>query len=106
MGLIRKSSKTSTCMRFVEGCKCHHEEGSGVFASIDQMGKGSLGVTVSAQALNESQPSRNALNNRSHTIRIVVADLFICKQRSNKRQRRRKLPSNSLHIILVFPQEM
>lgn len=68
-------------MSAVKGCKCHHEEGGGVFASINQMRKGPFGVTVTAQALDKTQPSRDALDNCSHAVGVAVTNLITCKRR-------------------------
>ena len=77
-------SKTiNTFVSAVEGCKCHHEEGGGIFSSVNQM-KGPFVITVTAQALDESQPSRDALDNRSHSVGVAVTNLIICKKRSFK----------------------
>lgn len=43
------------------------------------MRKGPFCVTVPAQALDEAKPSRNTLNNGSHTICISVAKFWFCE---------------------------
>lgn len=68
-------------MGAVEGCKCHHEEGGGIFSSVNQM-KGPFVITVTAQALDESQPSGDALDNCSHSVGVAVTNLIICKKKS------------------------
>lgn len=70
-------------MSAVEGCKCHHEEGGGIFSSINQM-KGPFIIAVTAQALDESQPSRDALDNCSHSVGVAVANLIFCKEKKKR----------------------
>lgn len=48
------------------------------------MGKGPFSITVSAQALDKSQPSRNALNNCTHTISVGVANMNAYKKKLSK----------------------
>lgn len=58
------------------------------------MRKGPFCVSVAAQALDEAKPSRNALNDGPHTIRIFVASFWFCADfkeeelllKKNKRQ--------------------
>lgn len=76
----RPSKTTSTLVSAVEGCKCHHKEGGGIFSSVNQM-KGPFVVAVPAQALDESQPSRDALDNCSHSVGVAVTNLIICKEK-------------------------
>lgn len=73
-------------MGAVEGCKCHHEEGGGIFSSVNQM-KGPFVITVTAQALDESQPSGDALDNCSHSVGVAVTNLIICKKKQFQGQR-------------------
>lgn len=73
------SKIANTFVSAVEGCKCHHKEGGGIFSSVNQM-KGPFVITVTAQALDESQPSRDALDNCSHSVGVAVTNLIICKK--------------------------
>jgi len=43
--------------------------------------KGPFVVAVPAQALDESQPSRDALDNCSHSVGVAVTNLIICKEK-------------------------
>lgn len=52
----------------VEGREGDGEEGGGVLASVDQVREGTLGVTVTPQALYEAEPSGQALDHRPYTI--------------------------------------
>lgn len=79
------SNITSTFMSAVEGCKCHHKEGGGIFSSVNQM-KGPFVIAVPAQALDESQPSRDALDNCSDSVGVAVTNLIICKKKVSEIQ--------------------
>lgn len=59
----------------VEGGEGNSEEGGGIFASINQMREGPLGVTVTAQTLDESEPRRKTLDHRPNAIRVRVAHI-------------------------------
>lgn len=60
-------------MSGVEGSEGHHKEGGGVFPSIHQMREGSLGVTVTPQALDEAEPGGETLDDGAQTVRVAVA---------------------------------
>lgn len=51
-----------TSVSGVEGSEGDHEEGGGVFPCIHQVREGSLGVTVTPQALDETEPGGQTLD--------------------------------------------
>lgn len=60
-------------MGAVEGSEGDHKEGGGVFASVDQVRESSLGVSVPTEALHETEPSRQTLDDGTETIGVTVA---------------------------------
>lgn len=66
----------STFMCAVKGGEGDNKEGSGVFPSINQMRKGPFGVTVTAQTLDKSEPSRKTLDHRTDAIGVGVTHVF------------------------------
>lgn len=67
-----KKQALLTFVSVVESSEGDHKEGGGVFPSIHQVGEGSLGVTVTAQALHEAEPGWQALDHGSQAVRIAV----------------------------------
>lgn len=65
----------------VEGGEGDSKEGGGVFASINQMREGPLGVTVTAQTLDEPEPRGETLDHRPDAIRVRVAHIITCRGR-------------------------
>lgn len=51
-----------TSVSGVEGSEGDHEEGGGVFPCVHQVREGSLGVSVTAQALDETEPGGQTLD--------------------------------------------
>lgn len=72
MFVINCSLFVCTFMSSVEGCKCDHKEGGGVFPSIHQVREGPLGVTVTSQTLNKPQPGRQTVDDGPNSIRVAV----------------------------------
>ncbi len=71
-----------TFMSSVEGCKCDHKEGGGVFPSIHQVREGPPGVTVTSQTLNKPQPGRQTVDDGPNSIRIAVTPFItLCRRR-------------------------
>lgn len=71
-----------TFMSSVEGCKCDHKEGGGVFPSIHQVREGPPGVTVTSQTLNKPQPGRQTVDDGPNSIRIAVTPVItLCRRR-------------------------
>lgn len=62
-------------MSGVEGCEGDHKEGGGVFPSVHQVGEGSLGVTVTPQALDETEPGGQTLDDGAQAVRVAVANV-------------------------------
>lgn len=59
------------CLTFVcvvEGSEGDREEGGGVLAGVDQMREGTLGVTVTPQALHKAEPGGQALDHCPYAI--------------------------------------
>lgn len=50
------------------------------------MRKGPSGVSVAAQALDEAEPSGDALDNGPYAIRVLVAKLRLCEDVRSKRK--------------------
>lgn len=73
-----------TSVRGVESGEGDHEEGGGVFASIDQVREGPLGVSVTPQALDEAEPGGQTLDDGAQAVRVAVTqrDRF-CKRRKD-----------------------
>lgn len=62
-----------TSVRGVERGERDDKEGRGVFPGVHQVRKGSLGVPVTPQALDEAQPGRQTLDDGAQTVRVAVA---------------------------------
>lgn len=63
-------------MSGVQGSEGDHEEGGGVFPSVHQVREGSLGVTVTPQALDEAQPGGQTLDDGAEAVGVAVAHVF------------------------------
>lgn len=71
-----------TSVRGVEGGERDHEEGGGVFAGVDQVGEGPLGVAVTPQALDEAEPGGQTLDDGAQAVRVAVTQRRrFCKRR-------------------------
>lgn len=57
----------------VEGGKGDNKEGGRIFPSVHQVREGPLCVTVTPQALDETQPSRQTLDDGTETVGVAVA---------------------------------
>lgn len=68
----------STFMCAVQGSEGDNKEGSGVFPSVNQVREGPLGVTVTSQTLDESEPSRKTLDHGADTIGVGITHIFTC----------------------------
>lgn len=68
-----------TFMCLVESSKGDDKEGSRVFPSVDQVRKGSFGVTVTSQTLDEAEPRRKTLDHRTDTVGVGVTHVFTCE---------------------------
>lgn len=60
------------------------------------MRKGPSGVPVAAQALDEAEPSGDALDNGPYAIRVLVAKLRLCEDVRGKRKQNKKPASTNL----------
>lgn len=58
----------------VESCEGDNKEGGGVFAGVDQVWEGPLGVTVTPQALDETKPGGQTLDDGAQAVPVTVAD--------------------------------
>ena len=65
----------------VESSEGHHKEGGGVFAGVDEVREGSLGVTVTTQTLYKPEPGRQTLDHRPHAVRVRVTHVSTCHTR-------------------------
>ena len=74
---VKSKSLTSVCV--VKGGEGDGEEGGGVFAGVDQVREGTLGVTVTPQALYETEPGGQALDHSPHAVRVSVAFTPFCE---------------------------
>lgn len=73
-----------TSVRGVEGGERDHEEGGGVFASIDQVREGPLGVSVTPQALDEAEPGGQTLDDGAQAVRVAVTQRHrFCERRKD-----------------------
>lgn len=61
----------------VEGCESDDKEGGGVFASIDQVWEGPLGVAVTPQALDETKPGGQTLDDGAQAVPVLVANVVV-----------------------------
>lgn len=57
----------------VEGGKGDNKEGGRIFPGVHQVREGPLCVTVTPQALDETQPSRQTLDDGTETVGVAVA---------------------------------
>lgn len=72
-----------TFMSSVEGCKCDHKEGGGVFPSIHQVRESPSGVTVTSQTLNKPQPGRQTVDDGPNSVRVAVTPFItLCRRRN------------------------
>lgn len=86
-----------TSVRGVESGKGDHEEGGGVFASIDQVREGPLGVSVTPQALDEAEPGRQTLDDGAQAVGVAVTQ-------SDRFCRRRKRHFGTSYLIGFHPK--
>lgn len=60
----------------IEGCKGDDEEGGGIFPSIHQVWESPLGVAVTPQALDETDPGGQTLDDGAQAVRVAVAHVI------------------------------
>lgn len=87
-------------MSGVEGSKGDDKEGGRVFPSIHQVREGSLGVTVTPQALDEAEPGGQTLDDGAETVRVGVAHVFT--RSYNRPQQYLNIGKYSLCIIVFY----
>lgn len=71
----RRAFASPTSVSGVEGCEGDDKEGGGVFPSVHQVGEGSLGVAVTPQALDETEPGGQTLDDGAQAVRVAVANV-------------------------------
>lgn len=70
------STCVNTFMCAVQGSKGDNKEGSGVFPCVNQVREGPFGVTVTPQALDESEPGRKTLDDGTDAIGVGITHIF------------------------------
>ena len=88
-------------MGLVEGGKRDDEEGGGVFAGVGQVREGSLGVTVTAQALHEAEPGGQTLDDGAQAVRVLMTHTVSWETRGNTHDRERELITKKRWVMFL-----
>lgn len=71
-------------MGAVECGEGDHKESGGVFASVDQVRESSLGVSVPTEALYETEPSGQTLDDGTETVGVTMARVITWSEQGRK----------------------